>query len=443
MTRINPKNWIFTVPDERSGSYILFAPLQKFAVRISNEAKTKIDEILDDFEEKNNSENFLLKYLKENRLLSFPQSWTSKGIQKEKRNPKLTLSLTNKCNLRCIYCYAETGLDFLTMPWDIAKAAITYIIQRALSEKDDKVFITFHGGGEAFVEFALMKKCVEYAKRKSKENDLNIHFNVVTNATLIDTKKASWMKDYGFDHITVSLDSIEEVNDLQRKDLKGKGSFSRVMKGINNLNQAQLSFSIRSTITNFSVEKMADFVEYASKNIFSEKGLIHFEPISLCGRAKTISLTTNSEIFFKNYLKAKEIGYRCNIKIKSSLDTFKREKKYYCGASFGTMFCVVPSGYVTACSRVTKPTDEGSDLYFYGEYDKENNSFKIDQKKIKNIISHGSLPKSCKTCIARWNCQGGCPIIRYPDTKGIKDTCVITRKLLKHYLISEIGPVYK
>jgi uncharacterized protein len=443
MSKFHPQNWIFMIPEEKNSTYILYAPLHGFAVRISNEAQQQISKILYRIEDDTYSENILFKFLVENNLLSFPQSWTLENIKNQKGNTKLILSLTNKCNLRCIYCYAETGTDFLTMPWEIAKASISHVIQNAVSEGDNKISVTFHGGGEAFVEYSLLQRCVEFTKIMAKKYNLKLRFSAVTNATLIDYEKAVWMKNNDFNNLTVSLDGIEGVNDIQRKDSNGKGSFSKVMNGIDSLNQAQLSFSIRSTITDYSVDKMAEFVTFASQSIFTEKGLIHFEPISLCGRAKTFGLTTNPKSFFENYIEAKDVGEKCGIVIKCSMDTFKKERKYFCGASYGTMFCVTPSGHVTSCSRVTKSTDAGADLYFYGQYDKNSNSFIIDQQKLKKIIAHGTLPNRCQDCFARWNCQGGCPIIRYPNANDLEDACEVTRKLLKHFLAQELESVHE
>lgn len=443
MANSNPKNWIFMIPDENDSTHILYAPLHKFAVRISSEAQRQIDEILNGFETDDFSENVLFKFLEDNHLFSFPQSWSPENIQKQKGKPKLTLSITNKCNLRCIYCYAETGVDFSTMPWELAEASISYMVEKAVQEGEDKVSVTFHGGGEAFVEFPLLKKCVEFTRELATKNNLNFSFSAVTNATLISLERALWMKENGFDGLTVSLDGTEEANDFQRRDSEGRGSFSRIMKGINNLNQAQLSFVIRSTITNSSVDGMADFVSYASSNIFPQEGVIHFEPLAVCGRAKTSVIATNAQSFFQNYLRAKEVGGSCGIKVVCSMDSFKKERRNYCGASYGTMFCVTPSGYVSSCSRVIKSIDEGANLYFYGEYDEKTKSFGIDNTQLEKIIAHGSLPGMCETCFARWNCQGYCPVTRYPDTKDMEDTCEIERNLLKHFLRKEMESVCK
>lgn len=221
-------------------------------------------------------------------------------------------------------------------------------------------------------------------------------------------------------------------------DRRGRGSFSSIMEGINHLNEAKIDFSIRSTVTNYSVDKMVDFVSFASTQIFPNKGLIHFEPLSICGRANKTSLSIESQRFFDNYILAKQRGREIGVNVNCSLDTFKKERKRYCSASYATMICVTPNGDLSACSRVTKSSDTGSELFFYGKIDHNEHLFTIEKLKIEQIIKHGSLPESCKYCFARWSCQGNCPFMRYVDKGNINATCSLIRKFLKYYLAKEL-----
>jgi len=439
---LTPKEWIFILEDEKGG-YILFAPIHKVAARISKEGKEEIHKILNEKTTAVDTNSPMYTFFKEKHLLEFPLSWKIEFIKEQKRKPKLTISLTNKCNLRCLYCYSDTGKDDSTLPWETAKQAITCVTQKAIEQGEKQVQITFHGGGEAFMEYSLMKKCVEYARTIGLVNNLDFVFSVVTNATLINQEKASWMKDSGFTGVTISLDGINEVNDHQRVDQNGRGSFLRIMEGIYCLNDVKIDFSIRSTVTNYGVDKMMDFVNFSSTNIFPNKGLIHFEPLSICGRASKTSLSIKPQKFFDNYILAKQQGREIGVDVNCSLDTFKKERRKYCGTSYGTMVCVTPTGDITACSRVTKSSDIGSELFFYGKIDSSEHPFLIEPTKIERIIEHGGLPAECKNCYARWNCQGHCPFMRYVD-KGInKVTCALIRSFLKYYLTKELDLVYQ
>jgi len=439
MSTLKPKHWLFLVPDVTSSTSILYAPVHKFAVRVSNKAKEVLAPILEgEPVDGDSTATEMVEFLEKYGLLKLPESWYPEVVKKLKPNHKITMSLTNKCNLRCIYCYAETGTDFSTIPWEIAKDAIDSLVAETLEYCDDRFSITFHGGGESFVEFKLLRRCVEYARQQAQSHNLHVRFSTVTNATLITQEIAVWMKDVGFTNLTVSLDGVQDVNDCQRPKASGKGSFGDVMMGIQNISRAGLKFSLRSTVTDLGVGRMAEFVEFVAREIFPKGGTIHFEPMSLCGRATGISLTTDPTSFMKNYTLAKEKGGDFGVDITCSLDTFKQEKKRFCGANYCTMFCVSPNGMVSACSRVTKSSDVGSDLFFYATHDPTTQSFIEDEGRKAQILEHGSLPEKCKLCFARWNCQGDCPIARYAYEKHHEQSCVVITELLRRSLTKEL-----
>lgn len=442
MSTLKPKDWVFLIPEDTAATLILYAPLHKLAVRISPVAKDLLVPILDGEQETipdSPQKDELMGFLASNRLLELPNGWVPEQSNRGKGKVKITMSLTNKCNLRCIYCYAETGMDYTTMTWEIAKDAIDSVIREAIDNGEKKFGITFHGGGEATVELKFLRRCVVYIYEQARMYGLKPSLGMVTNATLINTKSiAAWMRKH-FTNITASFDGLEEVQDYQRPDSRGRGTFVRVIRGIRNLMEAGLKPSIRATVTDFGVDRMAAFVEFLAKEIFPKGGSVHFEPMSLCGRAADNALTTNPQTYMQNYLKAKEVGRKVGIEVTCSFDTFKHEKKRFCGASTSTMFCVSPQGMVSACSRVTKPMDDGADLFFYAAHNDQTGGFDVDPDAVNRIIVHGSLPESpCVSCFARWNCQGHCPIARYAYHEHHEQSCIIIQELLKSAIIAEL-----
>jgi len=439
MRTLSLKDWIFLIPETSSSTYFLYSPVHKFVTRVSSRAHKTLTKILNGEKEKSEDAKVLYEFLRNSGLLELPRSWYPGAVWKQRRSSnKIVLSLTNKCNLRCIYCSAETGLDFTTMPWSVAKDAVNGLVDRTLAGGGKGFSITFHGGGEVFVEYRLLQRCVVYARDLANKHGLRVSFNAVSNTTLITSERSDWLFENCFKHITVSLDGVGEVNDFQRPYSNQEGSFQKIMSGIENLKRTGLNFSIRSTVTDFGVDQMEEFVRFAAESIFPNGGAIHFEPMSLCGRAESTSLTTDPQRFLNNYLIAKKTGVSLGIDVVCSIDTFKKERKSYCGASYASMFCVTPDGYVSACSRVTKLTDEGADLYLYAQHNPFTHSFDINEVRKAEISNHGSLPRECATCFARWNCQGTCPISRYTGESHYKQTCVLIRELLRKSLGAEL-----
>ncbi len=442
MSTLKPKHWVFLIPADGSSTYILYAPVHRFAVRVSAEARDVLSLLLDEQEVDGAIAIELKAFLQEKGLLTLPKSWHPEVVMQDvSGGHKITLSLTNKCNLRCIYCYAETGVDFTTMPWEVAKLAVDNLVAETVRAGDKKFSITFHGGGEVFVEYALLQRVVTYAREQAEKHALKVSFSAVTNTTLIDAERAKWLKEVGFSHFTVSLDGTREVHDKQRPHSRGSGSFDEVMIGIGHLRGAVLKFSIRATVTDIGVDNMPAFVEFLAKEVFPDgDGSVHFEPMSLCGRASHSEqvLTTDAESFTRNYLASKSVGERVRVKVTCSMDTFQQERKRFCGASYATMSCFAPNGMVSACSRVTKPQDTGADLFVYARVDSVNATIAVDTNAVETIKQHGTLPSKCEQCFARWNCQGNCPISRYAYPEHHEASCIMVRELLLASLIKKL-----
>ncbi|WP_242949468.1 radical SAM protein [Clostridium pasteurianum] len=151
----------------------------------------------------------------------------------DNRVRQIVLELTEKCNLRCSYCiYSEDYTERRSfgendMTEDIAKRAIDYI--NLHGDKEKGIAVTFYGG-EALIKFDLLKKCVEYAKNTIKDKELS--FSLTSNLTLMTKDIAEYLASVDGFNITCSIDGPQEIHDSSRKDINGKGSFERAIKGL-------------------------------------------------------------------------------------------------------------------------------------------------------------------------------------------------------------------
>lgn len=307
MTMIQPNEFIFTIPTDVEDEYVLFAPLHKLAVKISQNAADTIHELIehgyDSFQEKSKNENLISNFFKKHHLLELPNKWKVKTSENTKELSRITLALTNKCNLRCSYCYANGGIDQTSMSFDTVRDGIDTTIKHANFNKNNCIYVKFHGGGEAFVEYELLKKSVDYIIRESNKNALHPHLRIVTNLTLITPRIANWLKENQI-YVTASLDGKRDIQNIQRPNANGHGSYNKAIQGLLELKKAGVQFEIRATVTNESVSYMVDFVKFLGTEIFEEGiGAIHFEPVAICGRANQSALEyVNPETYFNNYI---------------------------------------------------------------------------------------------------------------------------------------------
>ncbi len=174
-------------------------------------------------------------YLSNDRVMHIEHPYTPHVIDILTRNMgKITLQITQDCNLRCGYCLYTKGSNInqrthnnKVMSFEVAKSAIDYLIDNSIDSNE--VDIGFYGG-EPLLEFNLIKQVVTYVNNKYLGK--RITFSMTTNGTLLNEEIVSFLNLNNFS-ILISLDGGEEVNDANRVFVgNGKGSYRAVVRNI-------------------------------------------------------------------------------------------------------------------------------------------------------------------------------------------------------------------
>lgn len=132
----------------------------------------------------------------------------------------LRLSVTDNCNLRCIYCMEENTTDFLKSESKLTEDEILKIVESSASLGVKKIRIT---GGEPLVRPGIVELI---GKIKSINGIEEIY--LTTNATLLNEKIEILAKN-GINGVNISLDSLKK----DRFDsITRLGGFENVMKSI-------------------------------------------------------------------------------------------------------------------------------------------------------------------------------------------------------------------
>lgn len=162
----------------------------------------------------------------------------------------LALTVSQTCNLACVYCYASGG-NFggpdKRMPWDVARQAIDALV--GATPPGGSVKIAFMGG-EPTASRDLIRRSVLHARRRAAARAVSVGFSITTNATLLTEADAAFLADHRF-AVTVSLDGARAANDRLRPARGGAGSFDRVAKGLQHLSahRDRIALSARVTAT--------------------------------------------------------------------------------------------------------------------------------------------------------------------------------------------------
>lgn len=132
----------------------------------------------------------------------------------------LRISITDRCNLRCIYCMPEEGITMLSHDQILSFEEIEKVTRKAVELGITKVRIT---GGEPLVR----KGVVELIRMLGKIEGVN-DLSMTTNGILL-THFAQELKNAGLQRVNVSLDTMDP---LRFRYITRMGELKDVIQGI-------------------------------------------------------------------------------------------------------------------------------------------------------------------------------------------------------------------
>ncbi len=132
----------------------------------------------------------------------------------------LRISVTDRCNLRCVYCHPAEDCDFIQNDKLLTFDEIHRIARLFADCGIDRVRLT---GGEPLLRKGLTLLVARLAAIEPLEE-----LTLTTNGVRLE-KMAGELKEAGLNRINISIDSLEEDN---YKQITGRDVLSRVIKGI-------------------------------------------------------------------------------------------------------------------------------------------------------------------------------------------------------------------
>lgn len=168
----------------------------------------------------------------------------------------LRISVTDRCDLRCIYCMPECGVDLMSHKDILSFEEIFDVVKFGTDHGIDKIRIT---GGEPLVRKGIVDLVSMIAKIPQIKD-----LAMTTNGALLD-QFAQPLADAGLQRVNISLDTIDEK---QYKRITRVGDLANVLKGINAAQKAGLNpIKINCVIKDSPIEKDArEVAEFCDMN---------------------------------------------------------------------------------------------------------------------------------------------------------------------------------
>ncbi len=168
----------------------------------------------------------------------------------------LRISVTDRCNLRCVYCMPEQGITLVPHQDILSYEEIADIVRYAASRGVDKVRIT---GGEPLVR----KGVADLVSMLSRIKGI-IDLSMSTNGYFLE-EFAEPLKKAGLGRVNVSLDALDAERYFE---VTRGGDVARVLAGIQAAKKAGLNLiKLNCVVNKTSLEPDAkDVARFAGEN---------------------------------------------------------------------------------------------------------------------------------------------------------------------------------
>lgn len=331
----------------------------------------------------------------------------------------IELNITNKCNLRCSYCYhfsgaGDVGTDLSTEEW----------LKFFTELKECTILEVSLGGGEPLLRKDFKDLIDGVVKNKMR-------FSVASNGTLIRDDLVEYLKSTNrCNSFQVSIDGAgPEEHDACR----GKGNFEKALIGLKCLIKHKMPATVRVTIHKHNFKSLGKIAELLLEDVgipfFSTNNASY---MGLCRKNKeNVQLTAEEfSIAMKTLLKLDK-KYKGKISaaagpLASASGWIEMEK-----AKQGNKKSLPDCGYLRSCGGVFNkmavladgtivPCNQLSHIKI-GKINRDSlRNVWINHPELKRLRERRDIPlrefEFCKGCDYIPYCRGGCPALAYTLT---------------------------
>ncbi len=196
------------------------------------------------------------------RLVALPRSEECCIEEEYGRRPflhRLSLNVSNLCNMACRYCYANGGPYYtsgMLMDRNTALNSVNFT-RRSFSKVE---LLNFFGGEPTLNEEAIELTCEYFLYLRSKEIIPYLpRFGLTTNGYVLSNRMLHIMRSHNFG-VCVSLDGPKDIHDQLRVRSDGTGTYDAISKNVETILDMGIIPEFECTYTAEHLRKGIDLV---------------------------------------------------------------------------------------------------------------------------------------------------------------------------------------
>ncbi len=289
----------------------------------------------------------------------------------------VTISCTNQCGQRCIYCYGTPAhRNHAVLDLGFCRAALELVASK-VGPYGERVRVIFHGVGEPTFAWRTFTACVETARAVTRRLDVTAHLDLCTGGQ-VSAERAAWIADR-FDSVQVSIDGPADVQNRQRPRADGRDSLAGPLRLARAVTAAGKRLCVKATVTEATVGHMAEIVAFVAREIGRTRldlGMMFAPPWVRPDSAAPPGWRE----FVAGFGEALDRGAELGIRVQHpsiNWETISAEQ----GPRAARHFCIAPPNVVTSFFDVPEEGSATPQLGAYGWYDNGRKTIVFDHEK--------------------------------------------------------------
>lgn len=291
---------------------------------------------------------------------------------------------------------------------EILNQYVTLIKKWYLPRQNARLQIT---GGEPFIRkdfLRFLKKVHEYSHF--------FNWTIMSNGSYLTKNLVNTLKSLGINSFQVSMEGLKETND----EIRGPGSFQKILEAINLLNQAKIAVRVSFTLTKKNHQEIKELAEVIAPLNVKSLGVRRIVPFGLSG-SQFRNLVLEPLELRAVYQQIEEVNKQMREKEYSLRVTGGCENAIFndeisapdlmghgrCAIVDGRIITIMPDGDALICRRC--PIKIGN-LY-------KNTLEEIYYSPVyETLREREDIPVECYLCSNFSNCLGGAKCVTYAMT---------------------------